>query len=154
MLIFRTRPVPFFWTASLKAKHGGVLVYQRNLWHTKRFVSLNAGSDLGWWSRGSQNQYSLSVFLALKFWPFHTQYFNPYFFYSIAGPSLISRVHFGGRILGTHMLFQDVMGVGAQFGVKRAVTVSAKIWHFSNGDIFTPNPGFGIPLVISLGYVF
>lgn len=147
-------PSPIFWDAEKKADSGYTLMYQRFLWHSQRYFSLNWGANIARYRSDEQNLYSASVFLALRVWFLRDREFRPYFVWSVAGPSWISRRVWGSTQLGEHFIFQDFIGLGAEFGAKHVFDASIKIVHYSNGDLFTQNSGFEVPVVISLGYVF
>ena len=56
-----------------------------------------------------------------------------------------------GRDTGERFTFQDFMGVGAFLGKTRRMNVELGVKHYSNGNIFTENPGIKIPLTLTLG---
>ncbi len=64
-----------------------------------------------------------------------------YFNYSAAGPAYISKVVLDDKNTGKHFTFQDFMGIGIFAGKKRNINAEIKIQHYSNGNIFTANPG-------------
>lgn len=150
----RTPPSPLFWHASLKINHGLMYMYQHLIYHTEKRFTLYAGASGSRWTRGCQNIGAFSGFLSMKFWLFRTPYVEPYFLYSIAGPTIITRKTLGRRNLGQNFLFQDFIGFGMTLGKKRRLDIEAKVVHYSNGDIFTQNPGFDIPIVFSIGVTF
>jgi len=145
-------PRPIIWTATAKVDHGMTFLYERNIFHTKKYLSINVGTSGSWWQRQKQSIFALSGFLTFRIWPFHTQYFSPYILYSVAGPTLLSRDHLNGIDLGGHFTWQDFFGVGAQIGNNGYI--EAKLQHYSNGDVLAVNPGFDVPIVIALGYGF
>ncbi len=53
--------------------------------------------------------------------------------------------------MGKHFTFQDFIGVGAFFGKARRMNAEFGVKHYSNGNIFTPNPGIMIPLTLTVG---
>lgn len=145
---------PFFWGSNNQIDNGFIVSYQHLLYHTEKYFSIYLGaSGAGWVSEG-ENIYNLSGFVAFRFWPFHTDYFSPYFLCSIAGPTLISRRYLGNNYLGEYFLFQDQLGFGIQLGKERALNVEVILLHYSNGDIFPRNSGYDVPVVLSIGYSF
>ena len=46
------------------------------------------------------------------------------------------------------------MGLGAFLGKTRRMNVEIGVKHYSNGNIFTVNPGLKIPLTLTLGMAF
>ncbi len=151
---FPRPPSPIFWHASTKADSGFYFMYRRTIYHTKKYFSLNIGTNFSTWFLGNQNLEALSGFLEIRWWMFHLPYFNPYISYSIAGPTFISRRGFGGAKLGENFLFQDFLGIGIQFGKTHCVNFALYLWHYSNGDIFNDNSGFDVPVVYELSYSF
>jgi len=79
---------------------------------------------------------------------------DAYFYYSVAGPSYISKAIIDGVETGEHFTFQDTMGAGIFFGEKRNMNAELKIGHYSNGNIFPLNGAVKIPLSLNLGYAF
>ena len=77
-----------------------------------------------------------------------------YIFYSVAGPSFLSKTVIDGTLTGRHFTFQDFMGMGIFAGKQRNVNAEVNINHYSNGNIFTENAGLKIPLTFTLGYAF
>lgn len=147
-------PSPIFWTASTEPDSGFMFMYERNIYHTKKHFSINVGASFSRWELNRQDLYALSALVTFRFWLFRSESFNPYIIYSIAGPTFISRRHFGPANLGENFLFQDLLGFGIQFGKKHPVNLAAILVHYSNGDIFTSNNGFDVPIVFSLGFAF
>ena len=147
-------PSPLFWRASTHADQGFMLMYIHRITHTRQNFGANWGVDLGNWWHDKQHQMSGSAFFDFRFWPFTTPLLAPYLEYSVAGITLLSKQHFAGSDLGTNFLFQDFMGAGVRLGRHRNLELSLKLVHYSNGDIFTTNPGFDVPLVMMLGYAF
>jgi len=147
-------PSPIFWEASTKVDHGVMLMYQHLAYHTLKHFAMYLGVSTARWTRASQAIYTFSFFVAFKFFLLRTRSFNPYIIYSIAGPTGISSRTFGPAHLGEYFLFQDMLGIGALFGEKQAFNVEFIIVHYSNGDLFTQNNGFGVPILLVGGYSF
>lgn len=149
-----TPPSPIFWTAPVKADRGFILMYLRNTYHTRKHFSINLGASVSQWRRHSQTIYAFSAFVMFRFWLFRSGNFQPYILYSIAGPTFLTKNHFGPANLGKKFLWQDILGVGTQIGKTHAINVDVMVVHYSNGDIFYQNTGFGVPIIVSLGYSF
>lgn len=147
-------PSPLFWRASTHANQGVLLLYLHRITHTRRFFGVNWGASFGNWWHQPQHQMSASAFFDFRFWPWTTTYVAPYFEYSVAGITLLSKQHFAGSDLGTNLLFEDFMGAGVRLGRHKHIELGLKLVHYSNGDIFTKNPGFDVPLVMMLGYAY
>lgn len=147
-------PSPLFWQASTHANQGFILMYMHRITHTKRYFGVNWGFSLGQWWFHSQHQMTGSAFFDFRFWPWTTTYVAPYLEYSVAGVTLLARHYFAGADLGTNFVFQDFMGAGVRLGRARHIELGLKLVHYSNGDTFTKNPGFDVPLLMTLGYAF
>jgi len=147
-------PSPIMWKSRHKADYGMTFLYEWNVFHTKKYFSVNFGTNFSWWSMQSQIQLAATFLIDLRFWLFHTNSFNPYITWSIAAPTLISRRIYSQANLGEHFLFQDFLGIGAQIGTRHVFDISLKLYHYSNGDLFSHNDGFDVPSVLSIGTVF
>lgn len=146
---------PFFWSASTKADGGGTLVYTRMLYHSQKYFSAEWGVAGSVWTMNGQSSIAaFSALIQLRWWLFRTDYFNPYLVYSVAGPTLLTRDYFGNANLTAPFIFQDYLGAGAFFGKDHHFDLSARMYHYSNGDLLTHNPGFDVPLVIFFGFNF
>ena len=148
--------VPIFWTGDIKINRGISIQYQRNIFHGRKFFSVDWGTSIGFWDSkvNGEKFITLSVFPLFRFTLLHIQPFDFYFNYSAAGPSYISKVEIDKINSGKHFTFQDFMGIGIFAGKKRNINAEIKIQHYSNGNIFTVNPGLQIPLTFSAGYSF
>ena len=80
-----------------------------------------------------------------------SEYFSPYLQASV-GLSLISRTHLGHRNLGKNWQFQDLLGLGVQFGHKKAWDLGIHYLHYSNAGINPPNQGIDVKLLVMLMY--
>ncbi len=147
-------PSPIFWNASTKVDHGIMLIYMRNIYHSQKHFAVNLGLSSARWTLSGQSIYAFSFFVAFKIYIFRTQTFNPYIFYSVAGATGITRRHLGPARLGENFLFQDLLGLGVEIGHNHVFDAAVIIVHYSNGDIFTHNNGFGVPILATLGYAF
>ncbi|OGO95625.1 MAG: hypothetical protein A3F41_00595 [Coxiella sp. RIFCSPHIGHO2_12_FULL_44_14] len=147
-------PHPLFWKSQLKADEGLNLTYERNVFHTQKYFSVNLGTSFSWWNTHSQAQLALSGFFDLYIWIFRTTTFSPYISWSVGGPTLLSRRWLNGVNLGSHLIFQDFLGIGVKLGKQHVVDVNLKMYHYSNGDLFVHNNGFDVPVVLSIDYLF
>ena len=153
-----------FWGGDAEVSQGFSLNYHRNIYHTAKIFALDWGVSASiWQSSGiSKNQiiqnkesfFTLSVFPVLRFNFLHTQPVDAYFYYSVAGPSYISKTIIDGIETGKNFTFQDNMGVGIFFGEKRNLNAEIKIGHYSNGNVFPLNGAVKIPLSFNVGYAF
>ncbi len=147
-------PHPLFWTSRLKVDKGWTFNYEYTAIHTIKYFSIDIGYSISKWNKSSQSQFCATFLIAFKWWMFHVPMFHPYFVYSVASPSIITRRRFAGANLSANFIFQDFIGVGFLLGEKTRVDVSLKIYHYSNGDLFLHNAGFDVPSVLSVGIAF
>ena len=129
-----------------------MLLYHRLVFNTAKYFSVHAGGSFGRFEFRSAELYTLSVFLELRLWFFHNRYATPYFLYSLAGPTIMSRDTLPGYTLGKEFIFQDYIGFGVQFGKEKTFNLDFKIVHYSNGNIFADNAGLDAPFVLSIGH--
>ena len=153
---FVSKKVPVFWGGNALVDGGVALHYERNVFHTRRVFGFDVGTSVGGWkSRDLGDRfYTLSVYPLFRFTFLRTRAADVHAFYSLAGPSYISRVLIDGLDTGSHFTFQDFMGLGVFMGRERRVNMGVKINHYSNGNIFTENAGVKIPITFTLGYTF
>ncbi len=147
-------PSPIFWTASDKANGGMQLTYLQMLYHTKQHFSAYWGASASGWNGGGDNNNIATLFVSMRFWLHQWHYLSPYFMASYAGPSLMSVQHFNGHNLGSHFIWQDYLGIGMMLGPKQNIDLNVRLLHYSNGDVFPTNPGFDVPIVVTVGFAF
>ena len=155
--------VSLFWGGDVEVFQGLSLTYHRNIYHTAKVFALDWGVSASvWQSKGKgaslnnpakESFFTLSAFPVLRFNFLHTQPVDAYFYYSVAGPTYISKTIIDGVETGEHFTFQDTMGVGIFFGEKRNLNAELKIGHYSNGNVFPLNGAVKIPLSLNIGYV-
>ncbi len=150
------KPVNIFWGGMAEVAQGFWLRYQRNVFHTRKFFSLDGGMSFGYWKSRAERTgfYTLSAFPSFRFTLLHSRSADFYFNYSVAGPSFISRVGIDGQNTGRHFTFQDFMGAGVFMGRRRNMNVEIGLNHYSNGNLFPENAAVKIPLTFSAGYTF
>jgi hypothetical protein len=148
--------VPVFWTGDVRIKNGISIQYQRNFFHGRKIFSVDWGSSFSFWKTEKNNDQFItwSVFPVFRFTLLHSNPFDFYFNYSAAGPTYISKVVIDDKNTGKHFTFQDFMGIGIFAGKKRNINAEIKIQHYSNGNIFTANPGLQVPLTFNAVYTF
>jgi hypothetical protein len=151
---FSDEGIPIFWGGKVFIAQGLSVSYQQNIFHTKKVFSLDWGTEASWWRTNSNKEdfYTLSVFPLLRFTFLRSSKADFYFNYSVAGPTYISRNVLDEHDTGKNFTFQDFMGLGVYAGKDRRFNTEIKIIHYSNGNIFTLNPGITIPLTFSVGY--
>ena len=148
--------VPIFWGGEAEVANGISLQYQRNVFHGRKLFSLDWGTSLSYWKSNKHKDhfFTLSVFPLFRFTFLHTKSSDLYFYYSVAGPTFISKTMIDDINTGKKFTFQDLMGLGTFMGKKRQINAEVRIGHYSNGNIFPDNEGVKIPLTFSFGYSF
>jgi hypothetical protein len=154
--VVSTSSVPLFFAGQIKARSGYTLIYERNVFHTTRWFSLNWGLSAGRWASAVRGEsfYTLSVFPAIRLWPVHSSFVDSYIAYSLAGPAYLSRVVIDGKDTGGRFTFQDYIGIGVLLGTGKHLDVDFKLLHYSNGNLLTHNPGVAPPLTANIGYAW
>ena len=124
--------------------------------NTEKVFSLYIGTDASAWKSNinHENFYTVSAFPVLNFTAYRTKQSNIYMFYSVAGPTYISKEIIDGLDTGDKFTFRDFMGAGITWGSKQKLNAEVSIGHYSNGNFYPDNPGIKIPLSVNLGYVF
>ena len=151
-----------FWGGDAEVFQGLTFSYHRNIFHSAKVFALDWGvSASSWQTKGAgtglnnpnkETFYTFSVFPVLRFNFLHRKPLDAYFYYSVAGPTYISKTILDGSNTGEHFTFQDNMGVGIFFGEKRNWNAEIKIGHYSNGNVFPNNAAVKVPLSLNVGY--
>jgi len=152
-----------FWAGRVHIKQGLSLNYQRNIFYYKKFFAMDWGVNASVWQTSGKNPdasfpetnfFTFSVFPVFRINFIHTQYWETYLFYTVGGPSFISKTTLDGYDVGKHFIFMDNMGLATFFGNKKQYNIEMRIGHYSNADLFPPNYGIKVPLTMHLGYRF
>ena len=153
---FLSKEVPIFWGGGIEVENGLTVRYQKNIFHTKKVFAFDAGISAGYWKSKELKEdfYTLSIFPMLRFTAIRSNVADIYLFYSVAGPTYISKTIIDEKDSGKHFTFQDFMGFGGFFGKQKHLNTELSINHYSNGNIFVYNRGVKIPLTFTLGYSF
>ncbi len=154
---FFTSVVPIFWNGEVLTQSGDYLMYERNVYHTQRWFSLDWGVDGARWESLYDHDvyYTASIFPEVRFWLLQQPKVALYFNYSAAGPTYLSRSTIDGQATGGHFTFQDFLGFGSYFGAERNFNINLKIIHYSSGNLMpNHNPGIKVPVMLGLGYAF
>ncbi|MFZ4581084.1 MAG: acyloxyacyl hydrolase [Paludibacter sp.] len=154
--------IPIFWGGEAEVESGVHLTYQRNVFHGPKVFSLDWGINASsWQSKGvAANNFTKEKFFTLSIFPvfrlsyWHAKKFDAYFYYSVAGPTYISKTKLDNEELGGHFTFQDNMGTGVFFGENRNLNAEIRIGHYSNGNTHVFNEAVKIPLSLNVGYAF
>lgn len=153
---FAEGKVPVFWGGLAEVEQGWSFNYRRNVFQTKKTFSLDIGTSVGSWESNAtdNNFYAVSVYLLMRFDVVRTKLCDYYFFYSVAGPTYLSKTVIDGHDTGKHFTFRDYMGIGGFAGPNKELNMELSIGHFSNGNLFPNNAAVKIPLTFSVGYAF
>jgi hypothetical protein len=148
--------LPIFWNGDVKTKRGAIVMYERNIYHTRKRFSIDWGASISSWESDKESLTfgAFSLFPSLKIWLVRGRTWDLYFTYSLAGPTVLTRNRFDGIDTGKNVTFQDFMGLGTFLGADKHLNVSVRIFHYSNGNLFAQNPGIAVPAVIGLGYAW
>ena len=148
--------IPIFWGGDAEVNHGVSFDYRQNAFHTAKYFSLDwgVGASLYTSNANKENFFTVAAYPVFRFNFLHTKHLASYAYYSIAGPSFISKTVIDGIDTGKHFTFQDNMGLGFYIGKSRNYNLEFKIGHYSNGNIFTNNAGVKVPFSMHLGYAF
>ena len=148
--------IPIFWGGESEVNHGISFDYRQNVFHTSKYFSLDWGVGASFFKSNINKEsfYTISAYPVFRFDFLHTKPFDAYMYYSIAGPSFISKTVIDDEDIGKKFTFQDNMGFGFFLGENRNYNLEFKIGHYSNGNIFEQNPGVKIPFSLNVGYAF
>lgn len=148
--------IPVFWGGTAEVERGVSLLYQRNLFHARKVFSFDWGASVSYWKSKKKGDkfYTVSLYPVFRLTPLRTKAADAYFYYSVAGPTLISKIMIDNAHTGKQFTFQDLMGIGIFAGKNRKTNAEIRIGHYSNGNIFPSNEGVKIPLTFNLGYTF
>ena len=148
--------IPIFWGGEAEVQRGLSLHYLRNVFHGRKLFSLDIGTSFSAWKSNINKDefFTLSVFPLFRFTFIRTKPADLYFYYSVAGPTFISKTTIDNINTGKNFTFQDLMGIGIFAGEKRQMNAEVRIGHYSNGNIFPYNEGVKIPLTFNVGYAF
>lgn len=148
--------IPIFWGGEAEVEKGVSLHYLRNVFHGRKLFSLDLGTSFSAWrSKNNRDEFfTFSVFPLFRFTFLRTKPADLYFYYSVAGPTFISKTTIDNINTGKHFTFQDLMGIGMFAGKNRQMNAEVRIGHYSNGNIFPYNEGVKIPLTFNLGFAF
>lgn len=153
---FSEGTIPVFWGGAVEVERGFSVNYQRNVFHGRRFFSLDFGGNLAVFETRDIGTkfFGISVYPLARFTLLRTQPADFFFFYAAGGPTFLSQAYIDGVDTGKRFTFYDYMGIGTFAGPERTFMAEIKIGHYSNGNLFPQNAGVKIPLTFSVGYTF
>src|SRR3990167_1598897 len=148
--------LPIFWTGDLKIKSGDSFFYERNVFHTHKYFSLDVGTSVSnYLTKVNDTSFqAFSIFPEIRVWLMRSHLMDFYFMYSVAGPTYLTRSNMDGINLGGRFTFQDLLGFGMFIGKDKHLNMNLEIGHYSNGNLLPNNPGAQVPLMFTLGYAF
>ena len=148
--------IPVFWGGSVHVEKGFSVNYYRNVFHGHKTFALDVGAGLSYWeTQDFQTPFlTLSVFPILRFNLLRLEPADFFFFYSLAGPTFISKAVIDEEDTGARFTFHDYMGIGVYAGPERHISAEIKIGHYSNGNLFAQNAAVKIPLTFAVGFNF
>ena len=147
---------PVFWGGDVHVARGATVRYQRNVFHTRSRLALDAGVSASLFKSNAvgENFLAVSVYPLVRWTFLRTRAADAFVSYSIAGPSFLSKRFIDSDDTGSRFSFQDILGIGMFLSKSRSLFVQLDISHYSNGNIFSKNPGVKIPATITLGHGF
>jgi len=108
-------------------------------------LDLSFEASINVWEYGNPSRYDSNFVLAFSPVFRHTFYENlhgeAYGEFGI-GVSLLDDTRFAGKDISTHFQFEDRLGLGYRFGQSRQYAVTLRYFHYSNGGLKSPNPGY------------
>jgi len=136
--------------------------YRASVWYQpekflyKRFRLLFDTSFSHWWVSNNSPNKSINIYSAspvLQYYLIQKHFFSYFLIVSI-GLSYLTKTHLDHQNLGMHFAFQDQVGFGIHFGVKKSFTMSLTALHYSNGSLCKMNAGITVPLMLNVEYAF
>lgn len=108
-------------------------------------LDLSFEASLNVWEYGNPRRYDSNFVLAFSPVLRHTfhesQHGEVYGEFGI-GLSLLDDTRFAGKDISTHFQFEDRLGIGYRFGQSREYAMTLRYFHYSNGGLKSPNPGY------------
>jgi hypothetical protein len=120
----------------------------------KQWLSLGVGySYLGTDYEHNRSLHAVSLYPQLTLLAEPYGEWQPWFFVRALAPTYLSEKSLGTRTQAKHFAFQAQVGVGLNHQPSNWMfALSYK--HFSNANLYKPNDGIDIPLVLNLGKRF
>lgn len=101
----------------------------------------------------NKNLFTAALSLAFRFYAFQSAKVHPFFLASF-GPSYLSYRKFGLNNQAANVAIQSILGLGFEFGQAKRMDLNMRFIHYSNAYTMSPNEGYNIFYVVSLGYLF
>lgn len=121
-------------------------------------IQLGLGAHAATWHSDSNNKRSAKAKFDLHtaaitptatIMLYQGKHIQPYATASI-GPAYLSTIQFASSHLGSHVLFQDLVGIGTRLGPHWDASVN--YLHYSNAGLASHNAGCDIHWLIGIGY--
>lgn len=144
---------PLMWTARLKVDRAIIAAYEKRIYKPWNYLEFYSGLSVGYLEKNQAHQDSISVisnYIMMRVYLMKTSFCGLFLLYSPAGPSFLSKKNFVKTGFSNRFVFQDQFGLGAEVKGRAHYEIFAKLYHFSNGDIFPINGGIDIPLMVGL----
>lgn len=153
---FESFGVPVFWVGESRAAHSFSVTYQKLAYRSEKIFSLDWGVSVTAFQSEAEkeNVFAFSIFPTMRFYLLRKPRFDMYTFYSLIGPTYLTKNDIDGLGTGPKITYQDTMGLGFFFGEARKYNFEMRIMHYSNGNIFNKNSGVAIPLQFTFGKTF
>src|SRR3990167_703220 len=137
--------------------YGGFLAAEFLSLKQKSWLNITLGGSLGQFystTATNNNLFTGGLSFAFRFYPHEWSTRSHPFLLASVGPSYISSRHFGQNNQAANFAFQSILGLGVEFGQAKRVDMNVRFIHYSNAYTMSPNEGFNIFYVFSLGYLF
>ncbi len=111
------------------------------------------GGALGQWHTNSpqhKNLTTIAIPLSLRYYLGELHCYPAYVFGSV-GPAYMSSRQFGKNKQASNLSGQWNLGVGAEF---HKIDLNLRFQHFSNAHLGSPDQGFSVLYLLSIGYLF
>lgn len=147
-------PKPLMWCARLKVDRAYFFGNEMNIYKLGEFFHLVYGVSVGYLEKhldGIHKNLVLSTYLGMRFDLQFTKKLHAIFFYSPAGPSALMNKEFATTRYSNNFVFTDQIGIGLKFDRRHPIEIGARMYHFSNADIFPINGGIDVPIMFYIG---
>jgi lipid A 3-O-deacylase len=148
---------------SLSGARAAVQWDWNHIWFAQSSVNLTGYWDLSfahWVTNGDANGNHKTILIAAIAPVLRLQTRDPLigtlqpYIEASVGPSVLSKAYLGRRNLGAHWAFQDMVGVGVNFGSRQQFSLSYHYLHYSNANLAPPNNGIDVKMMLTFGYKF
>lgn len=104
------------------------------------------------WTNAPTHKHLTAVAIPLSLRYYVTEiYCNPAYIFGSAGPAYASARQFGLNKQGSNLTGQWDLGFGTELN---NIDVNLRLHHFSNAHITSPDQGYSVLYLLSIGYLF